>query len=141
MKTLTLDRLAGFSLRCVCALALAAVSCYVVSAPRAMLSAESLVGVGSAVPPDGLAEINTECWDAASLALIEAQKMRALDGVAALWNFMTRLNASPQPRHHELFMKLAQAFWERYVECVLSRAHGLGRRRAGVLGGDRQLLF
>ncbi|KAG7335733.1 hypothetical protein KOW79_000426 [Hemibagrus wyckioides] len=93
-----------------------------------MLSAESLVGVGSA-PPGVLAEINTECWDAASHALIEARRMRSDNGVAALWDFITRLQASPQPRHQELFMRLAQAFWERYVDCVLSRAHGLGRRR------------
>ncbi|XP_026800683.1 protein FAM237B-like [Pangasianodon hypophthalmus] len=140
MKTSTLDRIAVLSRRSVCVLALATASCCFVSAPRAMLSAESLVGVGSA-PPGGLAEINTECWDAASLALIEAKKMRADDGVAALWDLMTRLSASPQPRHQELFMKLAQAFWERYVDCVMSRAHGLGRRRSGVSAADRQLSF
>lgn len=140
MRTSTLDRIAGLRLRCVCVLALATASCCFVSPPRAMLSPESLLGVGSA-PPGGLGEINTECWDAASLALIEARKTRAADSVAALWDLLTRLNASPQPRHQELFMKLAQAFWERYVGCVLSRAHGLGRRRSGVSGGDLQLLF
>lgn len=140
MKTSTLDRITGLSIRCVCALALATASCCFVSAPRAMLSAVSPVESGSALP-GGLAEINTECWDAASLALIEARKMRAVDGVAALWDVMTRLHASPQPRHQELFMKLAQAFWERYVDCVMSRAHGLGRRRSGVSGGDRQHSF
>lgn len=134
MKTCMLHRLAGLSLRCVGVLALATASCCLVSSPIEML------GVGSA-PPGGLAEINTECWDAASLALLEARKMRADDGVAALWDLMTRLSASPQPRHQELFLKLAQAFWERYVDCALSRAHGLGRRGSGVSGGQRQLSF
>lgn len=139
MKTWMLDRIAGLRLRYMYVLTLAAAACCFVSAPRAMLSAESLVGVVRA-PPGVLAEINTECWDAASHALIEARRMRP-DGVAALWDFITRLQASPQPRHQELFMRLAQAFWERYVDCVLSRAHGLGRRRSGVSGGDRQLSF
>ncbi|XP_027005248.2 protein FAM237B-like [Tachysurus fulvidraco] len=131
MKISTLDRIVGFSVRAVCALALATAACCFVSAPKAMLSTESLFGVDSA-PPGGLAEIDSECWDTASHSLIEARKMRLDDGVAALWDFMARLRASPQTRHQELFMKLAQAFWGRYVDCVLSRAHGLGRRRSGV---------
>lgn len=61
---------------------------------------------------------NIDCWDAASLALVESQ-----------------------PQHQELFMKIARAFWKRYVKRVLSRTHGLGRRRSGVSGRYRQLWF
>lgn len=132
MKTSTLDRIAGLSLRCVCVLVLATATCCFVSPPIEMLGVES-------APPGGLAEINTECWDSASVALIESRKMRAADGVAALWDLMTRLSASPQPRHQEMFMKLAHVFWERYVDCVMSRAHGLGRRRSRDSAGDLQL--
>lgn len=140
MKTSALDRIPGLVLRSVFVLALVTSSCCFVTAPGAMLSPESLAGVGSA-PPGGLAEINIDCWDAASLALVESQRMHAVDGMAALWDFMTRLSASPQPQHQELFMKIARAFWKRYVKCVLSRTHGLGRRRSGVSGRYRQLWF
>ncbi|KAI5105842.1 hypothetical protein C0J45_3539 [Silurus meridionalis] len=130
MKPSSLDQTAGLILRCVCVLALATASCCLVPAPRSKLDAGTLVGVGSA-PPRGLDEIDTGCWDAASGALVEARGARAHDNVAALWDSLTRLSASPRPQHQELFTRLAQVFWERYVDCVLSRAHGLGRRHAG----------
>ncbi|XP_051574255.1 protein FAM237A-like [Myxocyprinus asiaticus] len=78
--------------------------------------------------PGSLGEINRECWDASSLAVIQARKLRVADTVGGLWDFMTYLRESHQPKHQGMFMQLAQVFWERYVDCVLSRAHGLGRR-------------
>uniref|UniRef100_A0A672QSF0 Family with sequence similarity 237 member B n=1 Tax=Sinocyclocheilus grahami TaxID=75366 RepID=A0A672QSF0_SINGR len=72
--------------------------------------------------------INRECWDASSLAVIQARKLRVAETVAGLWDFMTYLSGSNHPKHQDSFMELAQVFWERYVDCVLARAHGLGRR-------------
>ncbi|XP_076827370.1 protein FAM237B-like [Brachyhypopomus gauderio] len=83
-------------------------------------------GIGKV--PTNLGEINGECWEASSLAVIEVRKLRVAETVGAFWDFMTYLRMSQLPKHQELFLKLAQVFWERYVDCVLSRAHGLGRR-------------
>uniref|UniRef100_A0AAY4AX60 Uncharacterized protein n=1 Tax=Denticeps clupeoides TaxID=299321 RepID=A0AAY4AX60_9TELE len=74
-----------------------------------------------------LGEMNRECWDAASLTVIRSRKLRLGESVDELWDFMTYLRTQPQETHHELFMELAQFFWERYVDCVLARAHGLGK--------------
>ncbi|XP_066539326.1 protein FAM237B-like [Hoplias malabaricus] len=109
----------------VCALLLAAVSCTRALSPPAVLGA--VIGA-----PASLGQIDGACWDASSVAVMEAREVRVVDNVRAFWDFMTYLRASPQPGHHQAFMKLAQLFWERYVDCVLSRAHGLGRRRTGV---------
>ncbi|XP_028834198.1 protein FAM237A-like [Denticeps clupeoides] len=78
-----------------------------------------------------LGEMNRECWDAASLTVIRSRKLRLGESVDELWDFMTYLRTQPQETHHELFMELAQFFWERYVDCVLARAHGLGKRAGG----------
>lgn len=83
---------------------------------------------GGGKTPGHLGEINRECWDASSLAVIQARKLPVADTVAGLWDFMTQLSGSNQPKHQGMFMELAQVFWERYVDCVLARAHGLGRR-------------
>ncbi|KAL1259426.1 hypothetical protein QQF64_010003 [Cirrhinus molitorella] len=83
---------------------------------------------GGGKDPGQLGEINRECWDASSLAVIQARKLRVAETVAGLWDFMTYLSGSNQPKHQDMFMELAQVFWEKYVDCVLARAHGLGRR-------------
>ncbi|KAG7264701.1 hypothetical protein CRUP_035996 [Coryphaenoides rupestris] len=51
------------------------------------------------------------------------------DTVPAFWDLMVSLKASDDRRHAALFWDLAQVFWDIYVDCVLSRGHGLGRRR------------
>uniref|UniRef100_A0A8C1ZX25 Family with sequence similarity 237 member B n=1 Tax=Cyprinus carpio TaxID=7962 RepID=A0A8C1ZX25_CYPCA len=84
--------------------------------------------LGGGKAPGQLGEINRECWDASSLAVIQARKLPVAETVAGLWDFMTYLSGSNQPKHQDMFMELAQVFWERYVDCVLARAHGLGRR-------------
>ncbi|XP_035386580.1 protein FAM237A-like [Electrophorus electricus] len=111
-----------------CLLLLAAASVCTRSNPAAL----------NAEVPANLGEINGECWDASSLAVIEVRRLRIADTVGGFWDFMTYLRASQLPKHQDLFMKLAQVFWERYVDCVLSRAHGLGRR-AGVSPRERIL--
>ncbi len=85
-------------------------------------------GAGGGNAPGQLGEINRECWDASSLAVIQARKLRVSETVAGFWDFMTYLSGSNQPKHQDMFMDLAQVLWERYVDCVLARAHGLGRR-------------
>ncbi|TTB12805.1 hypothetical protein Baya_14272 [Bagarius yarrelli] len=82
MKTSSLDRITGLSLRAVCVLALATLAS-VVSVQEAMQTAETFTGVESA-PPEGLSEINSECWDVASEALIETRKMSTDNDVDSL---------------------------------------------------------
>lgn len=124
-----MGRLTGFldgqwwRLLLVCLLMLATASSYSIPSLE-MLNAEGTGGRD----PGQLGEINRECWDASSLAVIQARKLRVADTVAGLWDFMTYLSGSNQPKHQDMFMELAQVFWERYVDCVLARAHGLGRR-------------
>ncbi|XP_078520522.1 protein FAM237B [Lissotriton helveticus] len=76
-----------------------------------------------------LSEINNECWETASLKLVEVKKLRIAETVDGLWDFMIFLKDSNNPKHNDLFDGLAQHFWDIYVHCVLSRAHGLGRRQ------------
>ena len=83
-------------------------------------------GIGRS--PGHLGEIDPGCWDSSSLAVIQTRRLRVADSVTALWDFMTFLRASQQQRHNDLFLDLAQHFWAMYVDCVLSRAHGLGKR-------------
>ncbi|XP_066571505.1 protein FAM237A-like [Amia ocellicauda] len=84
-------------------------------------------GIGGS-EPGGLGEIDPQCWDSSSLALVEMKKLRVADSVTSLWDFMIYLKLSDYPKHNALFIDLAQLFWEIYVDCVLSRSHGLGRR-------------
>uniref|UniRef100_A0A8C9V380 Family with sequence similarity 237 member B n=1 Tax=Scleropages formosus TaxID=113540 RepID=A0A8C9V380_SCLFO len=78
--------------------------------------------------PGRLEEMDPECWDSSSLALIQTKRLRVPATVADLWDFMMFLKVSQHQKHNDLFLDLAQLFWEMYVDCVLSRAHGLGRR-------------
>ncbi|KAK1172564.1 protein FAM237A-like [Acipenser oxyrinchus oxyrinchus] len=83
---------------------------------------------GGSNDPGSLGEIDPQCWDSSSLALVEMKKLRVADSVNGLWDFMIFLKLSEYPKHNVLFNDLAQLFWDIYVDCVLSRSHGLGRR-------------
>ncbi|XP_075445251.1 protein FAM237B [Ascaphus truei] len=75
-----------------------------------------------------LGEIDHECWEASSRKLVAMKKLRVADTIIGLWDFMIYLKESNNPKHNALFDGLAQDFWDIYVDCVLSRAHGMGRR-------------
>ncbi|XP_065116792.1 protein FAM237B-like [Paramisgurnus dabryanus] len=126
-----MGRLTGFlggqwwHIQSLCLLMLAAASSHPLLSNLETINAE--IGAGGKAP-GVLGEINRECWDASSLAIIQARKLRVADTVSGFWNFMTYLQESHQPKQQDMFMDLAQVFWERYVDCTLSRAHGLGRR-------------
>ncbi|XP_048472969.1 protein FAM237A-like isoform X2 [Rhincodon typus] len=79
--------------------------------------------------PMSLGEIDPQCWESSSLALVEMKKLRFAETVSGLWDFMIYLKLSEKPKHSALFIDLAQLFWDIYVDCVLSRSHGLGRRQ------------
>ncbi|XP_043546972.1 protein FAM237A-like isoform X1 [Chiloscyllium plagiosum] len=79
--------------------------------------------------PMSLGEIDPQCWESSSLALVEMKKLRVAETVSGLWDFMIYLKLSEKPKHSALFIDLAQLFWDIYVDCVLSRSHGLGRRQ------------
>ncbi|XP_062900244.1 protein FAM237A-like [Mobula hypostoma] len=79
--------------------------------------------------PLSLGEIDPQCWESSSLALVELKKLRVAETVSGLWDFMIFLKLSEKPKHAALFIDLAQLFWDIYVDCVLSRSHGLGRRQ------------
>ncbi|KAM4689062.1 protein FAM237B [Discoglossus pictus] len=76
-----------------------------------------------------LGEIDHECWEASSRKLVEMKKLKVADTVIGLWDFMVYLKESTNPKHNALFDGLAQDFWDIYVDCVLSRSHGMGRRQ------------
>uniref|UniRef100_A0A8B9PX27 Family with sequence similarity 237 member B n=1 Tax=Apteryx owenii TaxID=8824 RepID=A0A8B9PX27_APTOW len=79
--------------------------------------------------PTSLGQIDHQCWEVSSHGLVEMKKLKVADTVIALWDFMMFLKESPKPKHNELFNDLAQNFWDMYVDCVLSRSHGMGRRQ------------
>uniref|UniRef100_A0A8D0EJ66 Family with sequence similarity 237 member B n=1 Tax=Strix occidentalis caurina TaxID=311401 RepID=A0A8D0EJ66_STROC len=79
--------------------------------------------------PASLGQIDHQCWEVSSHGLVEMKKLKVADTVIGLWDFMMFLKESPKPKHNELFNDLAQNFWDMYVDCVLSRSHGMGRRQ------------
>lgn len=81
------------------------------------------------VDPLTLSRVDAQCWESSSALLLEMRSPRITDTVPAFWDLMIFLKSSDNRKHSALFWDLAQVFWDIYVECVLSRNHGLGRRR------------
>ncbi|XP_035532923.1 protein FAM237A-like [Morone saxatilis] len=71
---------------------------------------------------------NPQCWDSSSALLLEMRSPRIADTVPAFWDVMMFLRSSDNSKHTALFWDLARLFWDLYLDCVLSRSHGLGRR-------------
>ncbi|KAM3607849.1 uncharacterized protein V6R79_015171 [Siganus canaliculatus] len=71
---------------------------------------------------------NPQCWDSSSALLLEMRSPRIADTVPAFWDLMVFLRSSDNSKHTALFWDLARVFWDLYLDCVLSRSHGLGRR-------------
>uniref|UniRef100_A0A3B3TB32 Family with sequence similarity 237 member A n=1 Tax=Paramormyrops kingsleyae TaxID=1676925 RepID=A0A3B3TB32_9TELE len=91
-------------------------------------------GLGPAqVDPLTLSQVDPQCWDSSSLLLLELRSPRIADSVPAFWDLMLFLKSSENLKHGALFWDLARLFWDIYVDCVLSRTHGLGRRRLSIL--------
>ncbi|XP_051998981.1 protein FAM237A-like [Xyrauchen texanus] len=90
----------------------------------------SVLGESSGrVDPLTLSRADQQCWESSSVLLLEMRTPRIADTVPAFWDLMIFLKSSDNRKHGALFWDLAQVFWDIYVECVLSRNHGLGRRR------------
>ncbi|KAJ8012724.1 hypothetical protein DPEC_G00045860 [Dallia pectoralis] len=71
----------------------------------------------------------SQCWTSSSELLLEMRTPRIADTVPAFWDLMLFLKSSDNRSHSALFWNLAQVFWDIYVDCVMSRTHGLGRRQ------------
>ncbi|XP_003405973.1 protein FAM237A [Loxodonta africana] len=82
-----------------------------------------------------LNQADPQCWESSSVLLLEMRKPRISDTVSGFWDFMIYLKSSENLKHGALFWDLAQLFWDIYVDCVLSRNHGLGRRQ---LAGEEE---
>ncbi|NP_001388875.1 protein FAM237A isoform X1 [Rattus norvegicus] len=82
-----------------------------------------------------LNQADPQCWESSSMLLLEMRKPRVSNTVSGFWDFMIYLKSSENLKHGALFWDLAQLFWDIYVDCVLSRNHGLGRRE---LAGEEQ---
>ncbi|XP_059199531.1 protein FAM237A-like [Centropristis striata] len=76
---------------------------------------------------------NPQCWDSSSALLLEMRSPRIADTVPAFWDLMVFLRSSDNSKHTALFWDLARVFWDLYLDCVLSRSHGLGRRHVHSL--------
>ncbi|KAM9736043.1 protein FAM237A [Dama dama] len=76
-----------------------------------------------------LNQADPQCWESSSVLLLEMRKPRISNTVSGFWDFMIYLKSSENLQHGALFWDLAQLFWDIYVDCVLSRNHGLGRRQ------------
>jgi len=71
---------------------------------------------------------NPQCWDSSAALLLEMRSPRIADTVPAFWDMMGFLRSSDNSKHKALFWDLARVFWDLYLDCVLSKSHGLGRR-------------
>lgn len=80
------------------------------------------------VDPLAVPRANLRCWDSSSALLLEMRSPRIADSVPAFWDLMVFLKASGNSKHAALFWDLAGLFWDLYLDCVLSRSHGMGRR-------------
>ncbi|XP_074948603.1 protein FAM237A [Phalacrocorax aristotelis] len=83
----------------------------------------------SQIDPLALGRADPKCWESSSVVLLEMRKPRISDSVSGFWDFMIFLKSSENLKHGALFWDLAQLFWDIYVDCVLSRTHGLGKRQ------------
>ncbi|XP_031749715.1 protein FAM237A [Xenopus tropicalis] len=81
------------------------------------------------VDPLALGRADPQCWETSTAILLEMKKPRIADTVSGFWDLMIYLKSSENLKHGILFWDLAQLFWDIYVDCVLSRTHGLGRRQ------------
>ncbi|KAB0407268.1 hypothetical protein E2I00_005791 [Balaenoptera physalus] len=82
-----------------------------------------------------LNQADPQCWESSSVLLLGMRKPRISNTVSGFWDFMIYLKSSENLQHGALFWDLAQLFWDIYVDCVLSRNHGLGRRQ---LAGEEE---
>ncbi|XP_051709323.2 protein FAM237B [Oryctolagus cuniculus] len=87
-------------------------------------------GVLAGVSPGMAEDVDLQCWTACSLTLIDLKELKIERSVGAFWNFMLFLQKSPRPGHYSVFLNIAQDFWDMYIDCLLSRSHGMGRRQA-----------
>ncbi|XP_033842296.2 protein FAM237A-like [Periophthalmus magnuspinnatus] len=80
------------------------------------------------VDPLVVPRAHPQCWESSSALLLEMRSPRIADSVSAFWDLMVFLKASDNDKHTALFWDLAGLFWDLYLDCVMSRSHGLGRR-------------
>nr|XP_060622288.1 protein FAM237A [Anolis sagrei ordinatus] len=85
----------------------------------------------SQIDPQALGQADPQCWESSSAILLEMRNLHVSDSVSSFWDFMVSLKSSENLEHGALFWDLAQLFWDIYVDCVLSRTHGLGKRQLG----------
>lgn len=86
-------------------------------------------GVLASISPGITEGIDPQCWNTCSLTLIDLKEIKIEHNVDAFWNFMLFLQKSQRPGHYSIFLNIAQDFWDMYIDCLLSRSHGMGRRQ------------
>ncbi|KAM6152615.1 protein FAM237B [Erethizon dorsatum] len=86
-------------------------------------------GVLAGLSPTFTADLDPQCWNTCSLTLMDLKELKVEHSADAFWNFMLFLQKSQRPGHYEVFLSMAQGFWDLYVNCLLSRSRGTGRRQ------------
>nr|AHL39274.1 PMF precursor variant 2 [Plethodon cinereus]AHL39275.1 PMF precursor variant 3 [Plethodon cinereus] len=74
-------------------------------------------------------EADPACKESSTATLLAMRKPPVTDTVADFWDLMIYLKSSNKSRLQTLYWKLEQLFWDIYMDCMLVKSHGMGRRQ------------
>ncbi|XP_060051689.1 protein FAM237B [Erinaceus europaeus] len=82
----------------------------------------------ASVSPGISEHIDLDCWNICSLKIIDFKKLKIKHNIDTFWDLMLFLQKSQRPILYDVFLNIVEDFWNMYIECLLSKFHGMGKR-------------